>query len=123
MRRGWRSSAPCAGWRSRWPMTDPPRLRADATAAFVDRAPIDWPALLSRVRTPRERAFFENLRLVAAVREANRRETVRRAPSPAARTAAWSLVAVAAVQFAGSLAVLLLAVASGVPVAGRTEQL
>src|SRR6267378_2747129 len=57
-------------------MADAPRLLEHATAAFVDRATIDWPALLSRVHTSPDRALFENLYALAAVRSAARKATL-----------------------------------------------
>jgi hypothetical protein len=39
-----------------------------ATEAFVDRAPIDWTALLQRVSHPRDRALVEHLRALDRVR-------------------------------------------------------
>jgi hypothetical protein len=50
-----------SGWRRSCATADAPRLRADVGGAFVDRLPIDWAALLMRVRDPRARAVLEDL--------------------------------------------------------------
>src|SRR3954471_372274 len=97
MPRGWRWSAPSAGWRRRCGMADRPRLLADATGAFIDRTPIDWSALLSRVQRSPDRALFESLYALSTVRATARAAS---APIESARVsaAAWIVVALGSVE-------------------------
>jgi len=103
-------------------MADAARLLADATAAFVDRAPIDWPALLSSVRASPDRRLFENLHVLAAVRDASSSLEARPA-RPSASFAAWIIVGVAAVQTIGCLTIAALALSSGESLANRSPQM
>ena len=48
--------------------TEPPGIRPAVADAFVDRAAIDWNALLGRVRDPHERASLEMLRRLDSLR-------------------------------------------------------
>jgi protein kinase-like protein len=97
------------------------RLLDDATAAVVDRAPIDWAALLSRAARSPDRALFEGLRGVAAVRDAGR---ATRADRSAARTAAaaWLIVAVASIETLLALTLVAMAAIAGESLANRTPQ-
>lgn len=79
----------------------------------MDRRPIDWSALLGRVRTPRDRALIHSLQLLDRVRA-----TLPDPPSPAGgnaalRAGAGLLAALAAVQTAACLTAIALALASG----------
>jgi hypothetical protein len=47
---------------------DASRLLTDVTGTFIDRAPIDWAALLARVGAPADRALIESLRALEIVR-------------------------------------------------------
>jgi hypothetical protein len=47
---------------------EPPPIRHAITRAFADRTPIDWDALLARVRDPRERLSLEALRRLDVLR-------------------------------------------------------
>src|SRR5262245_60709777 len=53
--------------------SDSSRLLTDVTGTFIDRARIDWSALLGRVGAPADRALIESLRAL---------ETIRRDASP-----------------------------------------
>jgi hypothetical protein len=68
MPREWRFAARLTGWPPAWASADAPRLRADIAHAFVDRTPIDWAALLTRVRDAGDRASVEELRRLDRVR-------------------------------------------------------
>ncbi len=57
-----------AAWRTRWAKTDAPRLGADVASAFVDRAPIDWASLLTRVKPGADKDLLEHLRLLDGLR-------------------------------------------------------
>src|SRR5947207_4962879 len=105
MPHGWLWNARSAGWRPRCAMPDVPRLLADATAAFIDRTPIDWSTLLSRVRTSPDRALFENLCALSAVREKARPAGSGTTESRASR-AAWVVVAFSSADTALLLALL-----------------
>lgn len=103
-------------------MADGPRLLSHATAAFVDRASIDWGALLSRAGASRDRAVFENLHRLAALRHAARPAgslpRVRHPAFPIARL----LFIVATLQSIGSLALVGAALAAGESVGHRATQ-
>src|SRR5258708_18120491 len=99
MRHGWPWSAPSADWPLRWAMADRPRLLAHATSAFIDRTPIDWSALLSRVRTSPDRALFENLHALSDVRAKARSAPGAVEASPAS-AAAWTVVVLGSVETA-----------------------
>jgi len=104
-------------------MADAPRLLEHATAAFVDRATIDWPALLSRVHTSPDRALFENLYALAAVRNAARKATLGAVTPSRASFVAWTVVTLASIETASLLALLAAAFASGESIGNRTPQL
>src|SRR5260221_10175801 len=97
MRRGWPWNARSAGWPRRCAMADRGRLLAHATGAFIDRTPIDWPALLSRVRRSPDRALFENLHALSTVR-ARARAASTPIESSRASAAAWAVVALGSVE-------------------------
>src|SRR5882757_4084735 len=97
MRRGWLWNARSAGWRCRCAMAERARLLAHATGAFIDRTPIDWPALLSRVRRSPDRALFENLYALSTVR-ARARAVSAPIESSRAAAAAWVVVALGSVE-------------------------
>ena len=65
MPREWRSVARLTAWLSNSANADT-RLRTDIAWAFVDRAPIDWTALLERVSDPGVRSSIEELRSLGA---------------------------------------------------------
>jgi hypothetical protein len=102
-------------------MADPPRLLADATAAFIDRTPIDWSALLSRVRTSPDRALFENLHALSTVR--GRAAAASDATESRAASAAWMVVALGSVETAFLFALLAGALITGESIRDRTPQL
>src|SRR5258706_1326838 len=104
-------------------MADAARLLEHATAAFVDRATIDWPALLSRVRASPDRALFENLFALAAVRDAARKATLGAVAPSRASFAAWVVVTLASIETAALLALLAAALASGESIDNRAPQL
>jgi hypothetical protein len=99
------------------------RLLTDATEAFVNRAPVDWAALLSRVGASPQRALFENLRTVAALRDAAR--SARQAPAVDHRfsLAAWLVVALASLETATIFLLLAIALGTGASIAHRVPQL
>jgi hypothetical protein len=103
-------------------MPDAPRLLADATAAFIDRTPIDWSTLLSRVRTSPDRVLFENLYALSAVRERARAAGSGATESRASR-AAWAIVAFSSAETALFLALLASALIAGESIGDRTPQL
>lgn len=100
-------------------MPDPPRLLAEATAAFVDRTPIDWSALLSRVRTSPDRALFENLYALSAVR----RQSHAAPGEGRASAAAWAVVGLSSAETAILLVLVAGALVGGESVADRRPQL
>jgi hypothetical protein len=102
-------------------MPEPPRLLADAAAAFIDRTPIDWAALLSRVQASPDRAFFENLHTLSTVRAKARAAPA--APESRASAAAWAVVALGSVETLFLLVLLANALLMGESVGGRTPQL
>src|SRR5690242_15312954 len=69
MPREWRFGARSAGSPPRCASPDSARLPNEVADAFVDRAAIDWPALLTRVESSTNRALFENLRIVDRFRQ------------------------------------------------------
>jgi hypothetical protein len=103
-------------------MADVPRLLAHATSAFIDRTPIDWSALLLRVRRSPDRALFENLHALATVRT-----TAREAPEPTessrASAAAWIVVALGSAEAALLLVLVAIALMMGESIGERTPQL
>src|SRR5207248_9064511 len=64
MRREWRFGGRSAASPSTCATADPGRIPPTVADAFVDRAPIDWTALLRRVRSSADRSLFESLRLL-----------------------------------------------------------
>jgi hypothetical protein len=64
----WRFAGLLAALRNACARADGSRVPAEIADAFVDRAPIDWGALLTRVRTPGDRALIENLRRLDLIR-------------------------------------------------------
>ena len=70
MPREWRFAGLLAALRNACARADGSRVPAEIADAFVDRAPIDWGALLTRVRTPGDRALIENLRRLDLIRNA-----------------------------------------------------
>src|SRR3977135_580395 len=124
MRHGWPSHAQSAGW--------PPRggragyhalhtLLAHATGAFIDRTPIDWSALLSRVRTSPDRALFENLYALSAMR-GKARAAAAGATESHASAAAWVVVAIGSVETVLLLGLLASALIMGESIGDRTPQ-
>lgn len=97
------------------------RLLTEVTGAFVDRGPIDWDALVNRHGGPAGRGALANLRLL---------DTFRRRAAPPGRPGraprGWvvrrTLLALAAVQTAGCLAMLALAFGTGDLVLYRPAQ-
>lgn len=101
-------------------MAERARLLADAAAAFVDRAPIDWAALRARAKTPRDRAALDGLRLVADIRDIPGVAT--RDAEHAYRPVAALLIAfVASVETLAILGIVAAVALSGGGVAGRTS--
>src|SRR5262245_40873446 len=96
----WPFIAPFAAWRRRCARSDGAPLGQDATEAFLDRAPIDWSALLSRVAHPHDRALVENLRAL---------DRVRAAASPVADVGEWSGAAALLARVVIALAILQIA--------------
>lgn len=68
MPRGWRSAARSIAWPRACATTEASRLRREVARAFADRARIDWPALLLRLRDPRDRRWAESLRRLESLR-------------------------------------------------------
>jgi hypothetical protein len=88
--------------------------------AFVDRTPIDWTALLSRVQTSRDRVLFENLHRLDLMRRAT--------PQAASGTrrhflATRLVLAVAALQTVCCLLAVGIALVTGRPAFSRTWQI
>jgi hypothetical protein len=103
-------------------MVDRRRLVARATRAFVDRTPIDWSALLSHAGRSPDRALFESLRALAAVRASTRGEPAR-APGRMALIAARLVVGLASVELALVFVVLGIAFARDETLTGHSAQL
>src|SRR5260370_37995874 len=118
MRRGWPWNALSAGWPLRWAMADVPRLLAHATSAFIDRTPIDWSALLSRVRTSHDRELFENLHALSIVR-ARAHAASDATDSSRASAAAWIVVVLGSVQTVLLLAPVARALLMGASIGDR----
>jgi hypothetical protein len=92
-----------------------------ATDAFVERTPIDWAALRARVNGPRDRALVENLRTLAAIRDA----APSHAPDADARqwsAGAWIVVVLASLEITASLAALAVGWIRGAALADRWPQ-
>jgi hypothetical protein len=104
-------------------MADTSRLLAHATEAFVDRTPVDWTELLSRVRSSPERPLFESLRTLAALRNGHRSTALAPTASSRASFAAWLVVAFASVETICILGLLVLAAANGASIGDRRPQL
>jgi tRNA A-37 threonylcarbamoyl transferase component Bud32 len=101
MPHAWRSPARSPG-SPRTCATEPPAIRPAITRAFADRTPIDWDALLARVRDPRQRAPLDALRRLDALRGG--RETAAHPTGGGLVVFPLALlVAVAALQILGSL--------------------
>jgi Protein kinase domain len=73
MRLEWLFNARSAASSRACATSDSSRLLTDVTGTFIDRARIDWSALLARVRAPADRALIESLCAL---------ETIRRDTSP-----------------------------------------
>lgn len=104
-------------------MADRPRLLERATGAFVDRTPIDWSALLSRVRTSPDRALFENLYALSTVRGKARAGASGAPGLSRASAAAWIVVALGSVETVLLLVPLARALLMGASIGDRTPQL
>jgi Protein kinase domain len=112
MPHGWPFNALSAASRSRCGRGGARHLLAQATDAFVDRAPIDWPSLLTRAATRGERACIENLHLLDVIRRAA--APTARPPETAPRSALLHMiVALATLHTLGSLLTIAAAVADG----------
>jgi hypothetical protein len=85
-------------------MSDSVRLLSRVTQAFVDRAPIDWNALLSRTTGTPERDFVGNLRLLDSIRNAP--ATVQATETRRDLYPVWALLGAAIIQVTLSLAIL-----------------
>lgn len=103
-------------------MADPSRLWTPAAEAFVDRAPIDWATLLSRVGASADRHLFENLYLLDGLRRSTPPRQMSRRRRPLT-LAAGLLVGFAAAQIVCALAVAAMALAHGEVIEGRSYQL
>src|SRR5260370_41652508 len=121
MPREWPFAGPLAAWRTTCANAEPARVRVDAADAFVDRTPIDWTTLLTRVRG-RDLMFVENLRLLDLLR--------RRAPpvGPASHVQSRSslptclVLAIASLQTVCGLSAVGIALAGGQGAYYRTWQ-
>ena len=111
MPHAWRSPARSPG-SPRACATEPPPIRPAIADAFVDRAPIDWDALLARVRDPRERAPLEALRRLDGLR--GQRATA----LPPGRDRRVALLRVIAALAASQIVVALAQVASAIWTSG-----
>ena len=114
---------PSDGSPRRCARADSPRLFARATTAFIDRAPVDWASLLSRVRASPDRDLFHNLSGLAVLRQAISSAHPSSEPSRRARAAAWTVVALASAQTALALVLATIGAASGASVHGRAPQI
>ena len=120
MPREWRFGAPSAAWPDKCAGPETSPLLADVTAAFVDRSPIDWGALLSRVAASPERPLFENLRRLDRIRAPSLQPVA--GPSPRAALVVKAVLVLAALQTACSLAVVGAAFASHEPAVYLTSR-
>jgi hypothetical protein len=102
-------------------MADEPRTIERATEAFVDRAPIDWTALLSRIDDAADRTFVQRLHALHALRERNGHSS--RSPAAQWRFGASVVIIASAVQLALMVAVLMVSGGLGPSVAIRVPQL
>jgi Protein kinase domain len=131
MPQGWRFIARFVGWPTRC-ATDTDRaggdrLLADAASAFIDRAPIDWTALLNRARSADERAIVENLRALARARGPARRNPTqartRRFEPLVLAVAVRIVIALAVLQTGGSLILVAMGALGGVPIGHLASQI
>src|SRR5688572_23627048 len=122
MRPEWLFTALSDAWRGRCAKTDARRLVTDVTSAVVDRRPIDWDAVLARVRTPGDRTLLDNLRFIDGASRAVP-ALPRPAASPHTPAIVRPLIALAAVQTAACLAAVALAFANGDGSSERTSQI
>jgi hypothetical protein len=97
----WRFTALSAAWRRRCATPDDRGVTA-AMDAFVDRAPIDWTALKSRLRASDDRTLVDALQAIDRVRGAARR-AARAREAPPRRPAVALLIAVGALLTISSL--------------------
>jgi serine/threonine-protein kinase len=96
-------------------MFDASRRLLELTRAFVDRTPVDWPAILARTRSQASHEIVANLWLLDRLR---RSHSASREPSDAvsiSRLAIGLLAVVAAMQTASALLVAAVATLGGEP--------
>jgi hypothetical protein len=99
-----------------------PSLSSRVARAFVDRAPIDWAALLARTRGSPDRGLVESLWCLDRVRRTLPRSQRARQAPVRATFAAHLVTAAAAAQTISALIVLGSAVLSGRTIEGRAFQ-
>jgi hypothetical protein len=118
MPREWRFIAPSGDSPTPSAERSPPPTLADVADAFVDRRPIDWGAARARVATEPQRAALEALRTVEQLRDGGPPQP-RPLSSGHVHPAATGIAALAALQTAACLLVLLAAWTSGGAIANR----
>jgi Protein kinase domain len=85
---------------------DASRLLTDVTGTFIDRMPIDWPALLGRVGAPADRALIEALRVLEIIRRETSPDGPDESRLPSYRLARLIAIAAAAQVTVGVICVL-----------------
>jgi tRNA A-37 threonylcarbamoyl transferase component Bud32 len=122
MPHGWRSPARSAASPPACAADAPPGVPPSIARAVADRTPIDWPALLARVRDPRERASLDALRRLDDLRDQDR--AVRIAPGWTLQVVVLRLViAIAALQIAAGFAAATAAAWNKQPLSALAPQL
>src|SRR5262249_36022487 len=117
-------------WPSNGQSDDSPRacaedspLVADATVAFVDRAAIDWPSLLSRARASSASNTLESLHSPELIRRGFLAAPAEERHDPRSHFLVRLVAIGAGLQTAGCLAVVALAFSGGATIAHRTPQI
>ena len=113
MPHAWPFTALSAAWRKRCASTDD-RGIVSAIEAFVDRTPIDWPALRANVRGAHDRTLIDALQTIDTFRGPDH-EIARTRESPPRHPIAWVVVALAVLQIAISVALFVPSLPAGPP--------
>src|SRR5690242_11674247 len=122
MPREWPFGARSRGSPKKCATAEPPPVPAELTEAFVDRASIDWTALLVRTRASTDRSILENLRFLDSIRTPADRPQQSAAPVWPVRLAV-GVLALAAIQTACGFLVLALSFISGTPPVHRATRI
>src|SRR5215213_7444757 len=122
MPRGWRFIARSAGSRTPCVEPDAAGTLASVADAFVDRRPIDWRAVHGRATTDTDRAALDALQLIEQLRDTGA-PRLRPFALQGVHPAAAGVAALAAVQTAACVLVLIAAWLGGEPIARRVPRI